>query len=220
MLHAAYRDDKLAEVRPTSTFESFELYDPAQQQVVDLLTSVADQVIERAPVIMSEEFPFESGKILFLHSEPGFGKTHLVEAFINRILKAVPELRKKMVLSRGRFYFDFQCDDHPYGKAPLVIIDDMFHDKSSVSDLHPATELASFMKFMTMVYERRVLCLITSNFPMVEGGILAQLTKVDKVGRVRSRAAEILSGSGEINLQGKDFRVELAARRKKDGFKL
>ncbi len=218
MLNVLYRDNKLSEVRPTSTFASFQLYDPEQAKVVELLTGLADQIIARAPQIASEEFPFDSGKILFIHGEPGRGKTHLVEALINRIKQEAPTLIERMVLSRGRFSFDFQVDTHPYGKVPIVIIDDMFHDKSSVAELHPRTELDAFMRFITMVYERRVLAVITSNFPMmVEGGILAEVAKVDTVGRIASRAAEILSGSGEFNLLGKDFRQTLAEQRKTEG---
>jgi chromosomal replication initiation ATPase DnaA len=220
MLHRPYSDDKLAEVRPTSTFESFELYEPDQQKVVDLLTGVAQQVITKADQIMTEEFPFAAGKILFLHGEPGRGKTHLVEAFINRILKARPDLRKRMCLSRGRFMYDFLTDTHPYGPAAIVVIDDMFHDKSSVGNLCKVNDVNAFMKFMTMVYERRILVLITSNFPLVQGGILQEVAKVDKVGRVLSRSKEILAGSGEINLLGKDFREVLAERNRTDGFTL
>src|SRR5690242_15561595 len=105
MLEHPYRDDKLSEVRPTSTFASFEVYDPAQQKVIDLLTGLSDQIIARADSIMKSEFPFDRGKILFLWSKPGFGKTHLLEAMINRVLQAAPNLRKRMVLSRGRFYY-------------------------------------------------------------------------------------------------------------------
>ena len=215
-----YRENKLAEVRPGSTFATFEVYDPAQQQVVDLLRRVADQVVERGPRILTEEFPFDNGKILFLWSEPGRGKTHLVEAFVNHIRQHDERLLKKMVLSRGRFYFDFQFDVNPYG-VPIVIIDDMFHNMQSIDQLHPATELASFMKFITMVYERRILVLVTSNFPMMEGGgILSRVEHVDKIGRIVSRSKEVLAGSGEIHLAGRDFRETLAERRQSHGFSL
>lgn len=214
-----YSDNKISQVRPGSTFEAFEVYDPEQQKVVDLLTKVADQLVARADRVARDEFPFDNGKVLFLWSEPGFGKTHLVEAFVNRVKAARPELLKRMVLSRGRFYFDFQINDNPYG-VPIVIVDDMFHDKQSVADLHPATELASFMKFVTMVYERRVLAIVTSNFSLLQGGIVDRVKAVDKVGRIVSRMEELLSASGEIHLSGKDFRKELASRRKDGEFTL
>lgn len=214
-----YRDNKIDQVRPGSTFESFEVYDPELGQSVELLKDIADQVIAARERILKEEFPFDNGKVLFLWSEPGRGKTHLVEAFVNRVLKGDKRLAQRMVLSRGCFYYDFQIGENPYHGAPIVIIDDMFHDMQSVAQLHPATEIAAFMKFMTMVYERRVLALVTSNFPLMDG-ILARVKEVDKVGRILSRAKEVLSYSGEIHLAGKDFREELAERRKGQGFKL
>lgn len=214
-----YDDNKIAQVRPGSTFENFEVYDPAQQRVVDLLKGVADQLLGRASQVLNSEFPFDNGKVLFLWSKPGFGKTHLVEAFINRVKEGNPKLLRRMVLSRGRFYFDYQLCNSPYG-VPVVVIDDMFHDKQSVQDLHPRVELASFMKFVTDIYERRALVIVTSNFPMLKGGIVERVAQVDTVGRIVSRMHELLACSGEINLSGKDFRAELAKRKKDDEFSL
>lgn len=220
-MKADYRENKIGEVRPGSTFANFEVYDPQQQGAIDLLQGVAQQVVERGPRILSDQFPFDNGKILFLWSEPGRGKTHLVEAFINHIREKDKRLLNRMVLSRGRFYYDFQLDTNPYGDACIVVVDDMFHDMSSLQQLHPATEVKAFMRFIQMVYDRRVLALVTSNLPMIEGGgIVARVQEVDKVGRVVSRCKEVLAGSGEIHLAGKDFREELAGRRKGQGFQL
>ncbi len=209
-----YTDNKIDQVRPGSTFEAFEIYDPEQQKVVDLLKRVADQLIGLTERVLNEEFPFDNGKVLFLWSKPGFGKTHLVEAFINRVKAANPELLTRMFLSRGSFRKDFDYDIYPYGTGtPVVIIDDMFHDMQSVNQLHPSLELASFMRFITQIYDRRVLAIVTSNFPLLKGGIVEKVEEVDKVGRVASRMHELLSLSGEIHLNGKDFRQELATRR-------
>ncbi|MBY0552724.1 MAG: hypothetical protein K2W95_35905 [Candidatus Obscuribacterales bacterium] len=214
-----YYDNKIAEVRSGSTFEEFQVYDSAQQRVVDLLKRVADHLLGRAPDVLNNEFPFDNGKVLFLWSKPGFGKTHLLEAFINRVKAGNAKLLQRMVLSRGLFEFDYQTCDSPYG-VPVVVIDDMFHDKQSVSDLHPVGELASFMKFVTDTYERRALAIVTSNFPLLKGGIVERIAQVDKGGRIVSRMKELLACSGEIKLTGKDFRAELAKRRKNDEFTL
>lgn len=209
-----YRDDKKAELRPTNTFANFEVQTEGQQLAFDVLRTLADQVVAASQHIATIRQPFDEPSLLFLWGQPGRGKTHLVEAFVNRIRLEAPDVYQRLIMTRGRFYFDFQMNDNPYGDAPIVIIDDMFHDKLGVSDLHPATEINSFMRFITDLYDRRRLVLVTSNFPLIEGGILEMVAKVDKIGRITSRAAEVMSRVGEIELQGMDFRQELVRRRR------
>ncbi len=59
----------------------------------------------------------------------------------------------------------------------------------SVAELHPNTEVASFMRFLTDLYDRQRLVIVTSNFPLIEGGIMGRVASVDKIGRTISRAA-------------------------------
>ncbi|MBY0359681.1 MAG: hypothetical protein K2W82_16890 [Candidatus Obscuribacterales bacterium] len=150
-----------------------------------------------------------------MYGGPGRGKSHLAEALINDVRIRAPDVYARMVLSRGEFYYDFQTDSNPYGEAPIVVIDDMFHNKSSVDELHSATEIQSFMNFVSDLYDNHRLCIVTSNFSLLQaGGILSRVRQVDKIGRIASRCQEILSNAGEIELLGDDFREELARRRK------
>jgi chromosomal replication initiation ATPase DnaA len=209
-----YYDDKKAEVRPTNTFDNFEVQSEGQRLAFDLLSTLAEQVVAASQHIASIAQPFDEPSLLFLWGQPGRGKTHLVEAFVNRIRVDAPEVYKRLIMSRGRFSSDFQSDFNSYGDAPIVIIDDMYHDMMRVSDLHPATEIKAFMRFITDLYDRRRMVIVTSNFPLIEGGIMEMVTKVDKIGRITSRAAEVMSRVGEIELQGMDFRHELVRRRR------
>lgn len=86
----------------------------------------------------------------------------------------------------------------------------------SVADLHPSTEIASFMRFLTDLYDRQRLVIVTSNFPLIEGGIMERVATVDKIGRTISRAAEVMSRAGEYKLEGEDFRQELLRRRRSE----
>jgi chromosomal replication initiation ATPase DnaA len=216
----SYRENKIEEVRPGSTFENFTPSTDSQSQVQELLQGLAQQVIEAKDTIATQTQPFGDACLIFLHGKPGRGKTHLVEALVNEIKAAAPKVFARMVLSRGRLYFDFQVNDNPYGDAPIVIIDDMFHDKQSVKDLHPATELTAFMKFITDLYNHKRLVIVTSNFGLVKGGILDRIKEEDKVGRTVSRAAEVMSGAGEFELLGPDYREELAEQRRGKGLVL
>ncbi len=215
-----YRENKLQEVRPGNTFANFTPNHESQEKVRDLLMALVEQLVANQEVIAGERHPFADASLLFVYGSPGRGKTHLVEAFINELRLRAPNVYKRMVLSRGNFYFDYQIGDNPYYDAPIVIIDDMFHNKMSVSALHPATEIEAFMKFIGDLYDRRRLVLVTSNFSLIEGGILQRVREVDKVGRIISRAAEVLSHCGEFRLEGPDYREIIAAKSKAGGISL
>lgn len=218
----SYGLNKLSQVRATCSFQNFEIYSDEQRPIVARLQNLADQVINKGDRILQDEFPFDSGRIMFLTSPPGHGKTHLVEAVINRIADKSPKLLSKIVLSRGGFYADHRGGFCEYGGAPILIIDDIFSEFQSVDQLHPTTDLRAFMSFITMLYERRVFALITSNFRLMgeDGGILGRIASCDDVGRVRSRCKEVLAASGEIVLPGRDFREELAQRHAGESFTL
>ncbi|MBX9686927.1 MAG: hypothetical protein K2X27_09510 [Candidatus Obscuribacterales bacterium] len=212
-----YYYNHCSQVNPTSTFDAFEIYDEAQRAVLERIRKVAAQLVARKDKILSQEYPFDVGRILFLTSEPGFGKTHLAHAIVNYIADEAPQMLKKVVVAGHKFGYDHQTAASEYGGAPIVIIDDIFSDLQSVSEIHPATDVQNFMRFIQMLYERRIFAIITSNFRLMDdkdGGILARVKMVDKVGRTLSRCQEVLAGSGEIVLPGKDFRRELAERRK------
>ncbi|MDX1989271.1 MAG: hypothetical protein SFV17_21475 [Candidatus Obscuribacter sp.] len=215
-----YRENKLQEVRPGNTFANFNPNHESQEQVRNLLMALVEQLVANQEVIASERHPFADASLLFVYGAPGRGKTHLVEAFINELRLRAPNVYKRMVLSRGNFYFDYQIGDNPYYDAPIVVIDDMFHNKMSVSALHPATEIEAFMKFIGDLYDRRRLVLVTSNFSLIEGGIMQRVKEVDKVGRIVSRAAEVLSHCGEFRLEGPDYRQIIAANSNAGGISI
>jgi len=206
--------NQIVQRRPGSTFDAFEVYHQGQQDIVDTMTELADQIIGSANTIVNDEYPFPFGQIIFLWSEVGQGKTHLLEAFVNRVLKQAPELEKRIYLSRSNFCHDNMTAAARYDNLPIILIDDLFSDLQSVDAMHPATDLKALMHFFTRCYDRRPLVICTSNFSMNEGqGLLSRLGQADKIGRALSRAKELLSTAGEIYLPGKDFRGEIAKRR-------
>lgn len=179
-----YFSNKLAQVRPENTFANFEVYCPEQQAFIDRLHAVARQLVAKTE-ILSDEFPFANGRIMFLTSDPGYGKTHLVEAVINHVAEHKPEMLGKMVLSRGNFTSDHMTSANEYAGASVVIIDDIFADRQSIQQLLPG-DLIALMHFITMLYERRIFAIITSNFRLMgdDGGILARVAAVDTIKRV------------------------------------
>ncbi len=210
-MFGSYSEDKMHQVRLDCRFENFTAMHDSQAQAKAFLFELANQVVDAAPVLAADPHAFRRATLLFLHGKPGRGKTHLVEAFINEVLERAPGLRSLMVLSRGRFMYDYQTTDSPYGDSSIVIIDDMYHDKMDVRELHPATDVRSFMKFITDLYDNHRLVIVTSNFPLLNGGIMGLVQKTDTIGRIVSRAAEVMAGAGELELLGDDYRQRIAS---------
>jgi DNA replication protein DnaC len=213
MTFFGYTYNRIGEVRPSSTFASFKTYGEhaqRQQQIANDLMALADQVVSAAPLFATERCPFPHAQMFFLYSGPGRGKSHLVEAIINWIKEKAPQMLPRVALSRSRFMVDISVPD-PYGDCPLVIIDDLFADKSSLDEIGDY-EISKIITFIMGIYERRQLVIITSNFPMMEG-LLPKIREADPLGRVVSRAMEILSSSGEIELPGDDYRRSIAEQR-------
>lgn len=209
------RGNLVDQVRPMSTFENFEVYDDRQREAVDNLTRLADSIVEKQAAVAASEYPFAAAKIVFLWSPPGRGKTHLVEAIVNRVRQRAPKIvhARRLYLSRYNFTYLHQVGADTYGKAPIVVNDDMYSEYQSASDLHQATDVPALMRWVASVYERRTLSICTSNFPLMRG-IAEVVRRVDKQGRVLSRLEEMLANSGEIELPGRDYRSTVAQKNK------
>ncbi len=210
--------NEIRQIRPQSQFSTFEVYDPERQQpVIDMMINLADQIIAHQESILSNPHPFPHARWLSFHGEVGTGKTHLIEAMINRILAGAPKLVDKIYLSRNSFYYDNQCGANDYGHCPILIYDDLFSEHQSLDGLCTATDLPAFMKWAAAMYDRRMLIITASNFPLMTGPktILTRVASVDQVGRALSRTKEMLARSGEWEIVGKDYREELARRSSK-----
>ncbi len=221
---SSYHENHIRQIRPESTFENFKVYDPRQQQVLDTMQGLAHQIVENADAIAGQEYPFPYGQMIFLWSEPGHGKSHLLEAFARYILENAPELLDSLYLARGDFTLRHIGSVNLYGKCPIVLIDDLFAEYQSTSALNVHTDLICLMNYLTAVYERRTLVIATSNFPMLspakiaQVGIIQRIAEVDKVGRTLSRCKELLATAGEMHLAGHDYRDDIAKERK-DGLR-
>lgn len=201
-------NNSISQVRPKSTFDDFEPSTPERQKLLSVMQGLAAQMVDKRSKIAKEKYPFDAAKLIILWGKPGRGKTHLIEALINRLRVEAPELLQKIFLSREDFTLMNIAGLHSYDNLPIIILDDLFVRHQDVSQLHPATDIEIFMKFIMKIYDERRLVIVTTNFPFKDG-ILRRVREVDKIGRVASRLDEILSKSGEIEVQGEDFRKKL-----------
>ena len=202
----------VSQVRPTSTFDSFEVCVPEQQEHLSLIRGIAEQLVSKADHILNSSYPFDHARFLIFHGKPGRGKTHLIEGLINYLKVHAPQVLKKVYLSRGNFtnlnlataygVFDFD-------KLPIVVIDDMFVERNLVSEINEL-DIATFMKFVYKMYEERRFVIITCNFAL-KAALLQKIMQADKTGRVISRLTELLSHSGESEIKGDDYRQKKAA---------
>ncbi len=211
-----YPHNIIAQVRPDSTFDNFEIEpgNESQKAAIKVLRNLTSLLVEGAENIKKLELPFRKGRIFNLFGKPGRGKSHLLESIVTEVGERCPELIERMVFTRSRFSLDHLFDDQAYGGAPIILIDDLFQDQSTIDKLG-YSELKAFMNFITMVYNRRNLVFMTCNFSIMQDrGILWKLKqeKKDEVGRIDSRAKELFGISRELELKGEDFREELSRR--------
>ena len=206
-------------IRSNATFETFEVTNDDQMNAVECLSMLADSIAKKAPDILFKPNPFDYGRFVFLVGKPGRGKTHLVEAFANRLKQKAPALVKgnKIFFDRARFTLRHVLGDHgsDYDGAPVVICDDLWSEHATLAKVdHDATY---FMRYVFGAYERRSLTIFTSNFP-VRDGIEKLVAARDPVGRVTSRLRELLHSSAELTISGDDYRRTLAQQRAASAF--
>lgn len=200
----------VADHRFVGTFATFKVYRPEQQPVVDLLSKLAERVIGYAPQLVADENPFTEGKILSITGQPGRGKSHLTDAFINKIKDGDPRALSRVVY-QSRAFKSGPLDV----TKPIWIIDDLYagdSDSTSVKQLDEEV-VKGFMQLATQVWENRVFLLLSCNYPILEP-MFQRIRAVDMVGRGASRLNGLMAASKEIPLLGDDYRAKLASERR------
>jgi hypothetical protein len=71
-------------------FETFKPYEESMVVALTRIQKLANIFISMAETIATEKYPFQHSQILILWSEPGRGKTHLIEALINKLKDETP----------------------------------------------------------------------------------------------------------------------------------
>lgn len=209
------RDNLVRQARPTSQFSTYQPQTDSQAEALKRFTALADAIARKSRSVVENTYPFEHGRIIFVSGNPGVGKTHLVEALINELTQREPDLVERIFLFRGNFTHANIANFSDFGGCPIVIIDDLFAERQSIEKLHPNVEIKVLMQLITAVYDERRLVLVTSNFPLMQG-IVEKILAADAVGRVSSRLRELMANSGELIIEGRDYREILAEGRTAD----
>jgi len=204
-------------VRPYSTFASYVVKTPEQEQAKAAFMQLSEALVQGAPQFQSGQNPIPNAAIYSMAGGPGIGKTHLMEAVINDVHQRAPDLFNSLFLMRENFTHATMTAifDHTFGRKPIILIDDLYSDTQSVEKISPGGVIG-MMNFISYAYENRCLVLTTCNFPFLSG-VLEKVKQEDKVGRVYSRCQEMFSRGGEFEIKGPDHRQTLAAQAGKSG---
>ncbi len=212
-----YRYNLISALRTKSQFETFKPRHGSQRTALRDLQRLSEQVVGAAPHIRDNEYPFSVGNIIVLRGQTGTGKTHLAEAFVHRVVKRAPALAKRIVVSNGKKQFatDYCTAEHPFGSASIVVIDDILGGHNANYDNYPGL-VGYFAKFITDVYERRLLAIITTKIPVfTQGGIMDWMPKQDLNGTIRSSLTELVVNDYEI--RGSEDRGMVERRQRQAG---
>lgn len=177
------RENRIGEIRPVSTFETYKPQTPEQQFALDGINNLSQELINNRERIANEDYPFDYAMWVMLWGKPGTGKTHLLEAFANKLKLDAPEVAEKVFFSRSKFAHDNGSFAASYDEKPIVIIDDMFADTDAVENLNSHTDIQAIANFVRATYERRRLVLSSCNFPF-QGRLLDKIRAVDQTGRL------------------------------------
>lgn len=213
------RDNEITNIRPTSRFDTYKPNTESQRDAMQTLQAISDQFVGLKDQFSRNANPFGSGAIFVLSGGPGRGKSHLLEALIQDVTERAPNVVDNMFLLRKSFVHHTitGITKDTFGNRPIVLIDDLFSEHQSVSSLHPSTDIKYLSQYIAYAYENRIVTIATCNFPFMDG-ILPKIEEVDKVGRIASRCAELITAnSGEFQIDGPDYRrimAEEALRRR------
>lgn len=205
------RTNRIEQVRPESTFEAFQAQTPEQINASEMLESLASRITTGSQHILSNQYPFPHAGIIFLHGQPGRGKTHLVEAFVNRLRQKAPEVLRKVFLSRD--FFGDNIAAYGYRGFPIILLDDLFANVPSPDKLHKV-DASRLRDFVFNLYEERSLVIATCNFGLSRH-LRGMIAEEDPTGRALSRLDELISrnGTGEIELTGIDWRTTFGRKK-------
>lgn len=211
--------NKVGDVLAEHRLDKFEVLNPSHKEALTLMQSLAKQIVTHAREISTLPRPLHRSILVVLHGQPGRGKTHLAEGFINAILYGAPSLSAKIHLSRQSFSYDHH-ESGPYEGKHIVVIEDMFLRKDPMARDPIPTSVAAlarkdfedFGQFIVHLYEQPKVVIVTNSFPILKAGIMGGTASHDITGRIKSRSLVVLQTALELELTGDDYRERIAAR--------
>ena len=193
-------ENRIKEVRTSSTFANYVAHTEEQQHAYSMMTTVASQVIQLQETILAETNPFPRCNFIFMDGAPGVGKTHLQESFVNEVKEKAPELLEKICLFRGNFTHAFMSFawEKEFDQYPIMLIDDLFVQTANPTELHPNTDGAAMFNFMMQAYNKKNLVIFSSNFS-IDKDLKRIALANDPLGRLSSRLQEVAAGTIHVN---------------------
>lgn len=209
-------ENKISEIRQDVSFANYEPQTQEQAEGLALAQAIAKGLIEGngkfKSILAQLESPLPNGHLFCFSGAPGRGKTHLMEAIINEVRASAPNVYGSMTFQRGDLPRPAlgSIPEHEVDWKPIIFLDDVWADKHSVDDLIE-NDIRNISELIKFAYDRKLFVVMSTNFPFTKD-VLPKIQEWDKVGRISSRAAEMLkTRSQEIEIIGPDHRQEMAA---------
>ena len=204
--------NKISEIRPTSTFDSFIAQNEEQEAIKNWLSNLTEQIAQK---LKKSTHWFDHAKVVNLWWWPWRWKSHLLEACAHKLIDSW--LWEDVFLYRGAMY-THDWEELSDLKERILLIDDLFSKSKDISDINKYWPLPSYADLMFWAYEKRKLVLTSSNFS-TEWIIMRIEKELDPVWRITSRMKEIWQAS--LELKWNDYREIITSKKNwKDLFSL
>jgi len=242
--------NQIHNVRPDSTFENFLPQDQTQETALATMKELASHIAENkgifgakrgeAPSLLSRFFnftardlckdndphdnrpssPFLHGSLFILSGSTGRGKTHLVEALMNRLRQTAPKAHEDIFFYKKSLFsletgggFRKTLTDN----RNIIIFDDPFPESYSDQDLNKMTDISSFKALIEYLYEEKIVCILNTNFDFATHSIPLLQQGANENDKIVSRARELFArGGGGLVLEGPDYREIIATQQQEN----
>lgn len=204
-------DNRIEEVRPTSTFDTFDPNTTAQGLALQLMIGLSGRLLDLSDEIHKTDLPFHHGHLHILSGPVGIGKTHLMEALVNSM---TPEVRDRTFwTSKNAVHASSSNYLFLPKECCILLLDDWMNEYPDTSRWCEGNEINATKALIETAYRRRLLVVLTTNLNVTTDA-MGRVAGYDQKGRYTSRYAELLKRGFDLALDGTDFRGEAPRRGK------
>ncbi len=180
-------------VNSKNTFESFVPRDASQETAHRMMSNVAKAIIKNENTIVSNVAAFAEPSLFWLSGPTGVGKSHLMDAVVNMTKAEAPRVTdaNRVLVFRDNFTREFigGLDPRVFEKHTIILVDNLFDECETVSDLDPSSHGIALGNFLGANFKARGITVLSSRLVGLKDNARDLLRRVDSRGEKRVHTA-------------------------------